>query len=130
MRKRSSKSNPLIKRIEYALRLGEFVAYSESWDFARELDETKSKVDVLANGGEAERAIGLCEIFLSGCHEKAEEVDDSDGALGNLFQELLLSWIKARQIAGCEATETVRQILKWRENDEYGFCYDIEGDVV
>ena len=95
----------------------------------RELEKVKECVDELVESDEAERAIGLYEIFLSGCHQKAEETDDSDGALGDFFQELFLSWIKARQQAGHEASETVRQILKWKENDEYGFCYDIEGDI-
>jgi tetratricopeptide (TPR) repeat protein len=45
------------------------------------------------------------------------------------FQDLFLSWIKARQQAGHAAEETVGNILNWMENDDYGFCYDIEKEV-
>ena len=32
--------------------------------------------------GEADRTVRLYEMFLSGCYEKVEEVDDSGGNLG------------------------------------------------
>ena len=75
---------------------------------------------------EADRAVRLYEMFLSGCYEKVEEIDDSSGNLGMFFQDLFLSWIEARQKAGRAAEETVGDILKWMENDDYGFCYDTE----
>lgn len=43
-------------------------------------------MDSLVELGEAERAVGLYEIFLSGCYEKADEIDDSDGDLGYTIQ--------------------------------------------
>jgi len=46
-----------------------------------------------------------------------------------LFQDLFLSWIKARQKAGRAAEETIGDILNWMENDDYGFCHEIEKDV-
>jgi hypothetical protein len=38
-------------------------------------------IDALVKNGEAERAVGLYKMFLSGCYEKAEEIDDSGGNL-------------------------------------------------
>jgi tetratricopeptide (TPR) repeat protein len=127
--KRANKTDPLSKRIEVALCLGQFISYGASYEFIRGLEEVKSEIDFLVENGEAERAIGLYELFLSGCHEKAEEIDDSDGALGDFFQELFIAWINARQRAGREPKETVRQLLKWKDHDDYGFLHGNEGDV-
>jgi hypothetical protein len=65
------KSDPLISELEFALDLGEFISYNRSWDFVRSLEEVKHKIDALVKEGQAERAVSLYEIFLSGCYEKA-----------------------------------------------------------
>lgn len=123
------KSDPVVSEIERALDLGQFISYNRSWDFVRELEDSKKRIDALVKNGEAERAVGLYEMFLSGCYEKAEEIDDSGGNLGIFFGQLFCAWIKARQKAGCKADETVQYVLKWMDNDDYGFCYDIEQDI-
>ncbi|MFH1242651.1 MAG: hypothetical protein V1689_09860 [Pseudomonadota bacterium] len=128
MKKRKN-ADPLISQIELALDLGQFISYNRSWGFVHNLEDTKSKIDALMESGETDRAVRLYEMFLSGCYEKAEEVDDSSGNLGGFFQDLFLSWIKARQKAGHAAEETVGDILNWIVNDDYGFCYDIEKEV-
>jgi len=127
--KHSKKKEPLVLVIENVLDLGGFISYDQSWDFVNQLEEVKSEIDDLVKTGEAERAVSLYEVFLSGCYEKAEEIDDSGGNLGMFAQELFISWIKARQKAGCSPNETVKYILRWMDNDDYGFCYDIERDV-
>ncbi len=88
------------------------------------------EIAALNAAGRAEEAVGLYELFLAGCDEKAQEVDDSGGGLGQFFQELFSSWVKARQKALSPAGETVRQIIDWMENDDYGFCYELDGDLV
>lgn len=127
--KKSRNADPVISQIELALDLGRFISYKQSWDFVHDLEDTKSKIDELMEKGEADRAVRLYEMFLSGCYEKAEEIDDSGGNLGIFIQDLFLSWIKARQQAGHAAQETVGHIFNWMENDDYGFCYDIEKEV-
>lgn len=115
--------------IESALRTGDFISYGRSWDFVRDLEETKRRLDGLLALGDVDRAVGLYEIFLAGCYEKVEELDDSSGNLGMFFRELFCSWIKARQRAGRDPAETVREIVAWVDHDDYGFCYDIEGEI-
>lgn len=127
--KKRKKSDPLVSEIERALDLGQFISYNQSWDFVRKLEDTKDRLDALVKNREAERALGLYEMFLSGCYDKAEEIDDSGGNLGMFFGQLFCAWIKARQKAGCKADETVQYVLKWMDNDDYGFCYDIEQDI-
>ena len=123
------KKDPITASIERTLDFGQFVSYRQTWDFVSDLDRIKGQIDALVQEGEAERAIRLYEVFLAGVYDKAEEIDDSGGELGAFFEGLLVSWIIARQKAGCPAEETVREILGWIDNDDYGFCHDIEGDV-
>ena len=120
--------DPLISRIELVLDLGQFITYNQSWDFVHDLEDIKNKIDDLVESGEADIAVRLYEMFLSGCYEKAEEIDDSGGNLGMFFEDLFLSWIKARQKAGRPAEENVGDILNWMENDDYGFCYKEENE--
>ena len=127
--KKKRNADPLISQIELVLDLGQFISYNQSWDFVHDLEDIKEKIDDLMESGEADRTVRLYEMFLSGCYEKVEEVDDSGGNLGMFFQDLFLSWITARQEAGHPAEETVGDILNWMENDDYGFCHDIEKEV-
>jgi len=115
--------------IEEAVRLGEFISYNRSWDFVSNLEHVKGLLDGLLAEGQADHAVDLYEVFLAGCYEKAEEIDDSGGNLGAFFEDLFCGWIKARQAAGRDSDETVRGIVGWMDRDEYGFCFDIEADV-
>jgi len=129
VRKRK-KSDPLISVLERALDLGEFISYNRSWDFVRELDDVKHKIDDLVEDRQAERAVSLYELFLSACYDKADEIDDSGGNLGMFFEDLFCAWINARQKAKYNPAETIQNILRWMDNDDYGFCFEIERTVV
>ena len=120
----------LIEQIERALNFDEFIYYNQSLDFISNLEKVKEDIDTLLKNGKAEQSVALYEIFLSGCYEKAEEIDDSNGGLGIFFNELFCSWIDARQKAKYNSEETIKQVLKWMENDAYGFCYNIEKSLV
>jgi len=109
---------------------GRFISYNDMFEFTRDLESIEAKIASLADNGEAERAVGLYEMFLAGCYDKMEECDDSGANLSMFWTDLFCGWVKARQAAGCPATETVEQILRWEQNDDYGFCYRIERDVV
>lgn len=126
---RSEDSDALIDAMADALRPGEFVSYRHSWDLVSRAGEVRHHLDTIVIAGEAARAVELYEIFLGGCYEKADEIDDSGGSFGDFFQELFCSWIEARQEAGCHADETVREILAWMDEDDYGFLFEMEGKV-
>ena len=98
----------MISVLEHALDLGEFIPYDRSWDFVRDLEEEKGKID----------AIGFVVMAMI-----------LGGDLGMFFQDLFCAWIKARQKAKCDPKETVRNILGWMDNDAYGFCYNIDSNV-
>jgi tetratricopeptide (TPR) repeat protein len=124
-----TKDDPMFAEIERALMPGKYIRYSETCEFVQGLERVQEKLVALTTGG-TEGAVRLYEVFLSGCYEKIEECDDSSAYLSMFFHGLFCSWIKARQVMGLSAEETVGQILKWKEHDNYGFCHRIEPEVV
>ena len=104
------KPDPLISELEHALDPGEFIPYDRSWDFVQTLENVKHKVDALVKDGQADRAVSLYEIFLAGCYEKVNEIDDSGGELGSFFKDLFCSWVTARQKAKYSPAETIQKI--------------------
>ncbi len=122
-------SDSLVSEIEQELMPGRFVPYSDMHEFARDLEHVAEKIRALVENGEAKGAVGLYELFLAGAYEKMDECDDSGASLSMFWTDLFCDWVQARQAAECSAAETVRQILRWQENDDYGLCYGIEKDV-
>ncbi len=128
--RQTEQGDPLLIEIRQELMPGRFVRYGDMFDFGRHLHQVEEKIAALVESGEAERAIGLYEVFLAAAYDKMEECDDSNATLSMFWHWLFCGWIKARQAAGSPAGETVEQILRWQQNDDYGFCYRIEQDVV
>lgn len=120
----------LHEAIEGTLAPGTFVAHTESCDFVQDLEVVRARITPLIQEGDAGRAVGLLEIFIAGCYEKSEEIDDSSGTFGQLVADLFCDWIRARQAAGAGAGETVRMLLSWMENDDYGYCHRLEKEAV
>ena len=123
--RKSEKHDPLVAEIERELAPGQFIRYDEMSDFVDGLERVSKELSSLTDK-DAEKAVRLYELFLSGCYEKIEECDDSGGYFSMFFHDVFCGWIKARQAAGCQAAETIRQILKWAEHDDYGLCDQIE----
>jgi len=127
--KKSGKADPLVAGIENQLMPGLFVRRDEMLGFTADLDRLNERLVALVRKGEAERAMRLYEILLAGIYAKIEECDD-ECYLPMSFASAFRGWIKARHAAGRPAEETVSQILNWMKNDNYGFCYQIEKEVV
>lgn len=120
--------DPIERRIELALRPGEYIGDSACFSFVSGLDRVAAGVQALT-GCDPARATALCEAFLAGCHEKAEELDDSSGSFGQFVRDLICLWIKARQASGADADATASRLLAWMDDDPYAFCHRIEKDV-
>jgi hypothetical protein len=53
----------MISELEHVLDLGEFISYNRAWDFVRDLENVKDKIDALVKDGQAERALSLYHSF-------------------------------------------------------------------
>lgn len=127
-RKPRGKADPLEDEIELALNPGAFIPDRACFSFVSDLDGVAAKIAKLTRRDPA-RAVTLYETFLAGCYEKAAELDDSSGSLGQFIDELFCGWIKARQAAGADPADTAVRLLVWIDDDPYGFCYHLERDA-
>ncbi len=117
--------DPMDSMIESALDPGSYIGWNEGCDFLSGLHRCESEIAKLTVSDPA-RALALYETFLAGCYAKAEEVDDSDGEFGTFAGGLFRGWVLARQASGADCGETARLLLKWMDDDDYGFASDIE----
>jgi hypothetical protein len=132
MKRNASKpmAGTLERTIESVLRPRTFIDYNAGWSFVTRLEEVASQIAALIGQGEGERAVGLYELFIAGCYEKAEELDDSSGGFGMFVESLFGYWIQARETAGLDSHDTVTTLLTWVADDPYGFCAHIERPAI
>jgi hypothetical protein len=115
--------------IETALEPGRFISYKAGWPFVSGLEAVAARIEKLARTSPG-RAVTLYEVFLAGCYQKAEELDDSDGNFGMFVRGLLCCWVRARRASGASPDETAQRLISWMEDDPYGFCYEVEREAV
>src|ERR1017187_5325867 len=128
MPRRMMRRDPIESEIELALSPGTFIRDRACFSFVSGLSGVAAQIDELQKTDPA-RAAGLYEAFLAGCQEKAEELDDSSGSLGQFAKDLICRWIKASEASGTDPDETTARLLGWMDNDPYAFCYQIEKEV-
>jgi tetratricopeptide (TPR) repeat protein len=114
--------------IEAALEPGQFIGDRACFSFVSDLELVEEELAALV-ATEPASAVALYESFLAGCHEKAEELDDSSGSFGAFVAELFCGWTNARQAAGASPGETAARLLGWIDEDPYGFSVGLERDL-
>jgi len=124
-KRKTHRRDPMDRTIESALQPGHFITWRDGFSFVSGLRRVDEEIGTLARADPA-RAITLYETFIAGCNLKAEQIDDSDGELGAFAGGLFCGWIKARQAAESDRAETARLLLAWMDEDDYGFCNDLE----
>ena len=127
-RKPRGKRDPIEQTIELALKPGEFIPDRASYAFIADLNEIAANIAKLRQS-EPARAVKFYETFLAGCHEKADELDDSSGSFGEFVRQLFPAWIQSRQAAKSDRDETAARLLEWMDDDPYGFCYRLENEI-
>ena len=116
------------QRIEAALDPGRYVSDRGCFAFVSDLEEVAADLARLV-ATDPESAVILYETLVAGCTEKANEVDDSSGALGSFVVALIQGWVTARPAAGARPDRTASRLLAWVDDDPFGFCHELVQDV-
>ncbi len=124
-KRQAQRRDPMDRIIESALQPGSFMDWNETFSFVSELRHVESQIAKLV-ATDPSRGVALYETFIAGCTLRAEELDDSDGEFGTFAGDLYRGWIKARQAAGADQGQTAKLLLAWMDDDDYGFCNDLE----
>ncbi|HMS17461.1 MAG TPA: hypothetical protein PKA37_11520 [Planctomycetota bacterium] len=119
----AKKNEPIAEEvIEEALMLGTSIGYRDTCGFVDQLVALKTLVvDPLIRQETAKRAVDVIEVFIAGCFEKADELDDSHGEMAQLVCNLFCEWIRARQLVGADPSETAEALISWKKDDDYGY---------
>lgn len=127
-RSRTTVEGPLESAIEAALDPDRFVSERACFTFVSNLDEVAGDLARLVES-EPQRATALYETFVAGCQEKANEVDDSGGELGMFVAGQFQGWIRARQAMRASPDETAARLLRWMDDDQFGFTLKLAADA-
>ena len=119
----------ILADIERCLCCGDLIFEGNEDGFIEGLRSVKKRLDGLVSNGEAAHTVGLYEVFLAGCEEKMNEMSGEGLEMTEFFQDLFVSWIRARQKAGFDSQETVSQVLHMMDHDDYGLCDDVEQEI-
>ena len=106
--RKSEKHDPLVAEIERELAPGQFIRYDEMSDFVDGLERVSKELSSLTDN-DAEKAVRLYELFLSGCYEKAEEME-----MAHHHWDKALTWVEKGM-----ALEPVRN---WRNECAYSLA--------
>ena len=110
----------LDKRIKSLRRGRRFIDYRASFDFARELEAIVADIESGLLERSPEHAFDLVDRFLATAESVLNRVDDSGGAVGEVYRRAVLSWLAAAagwRDANIDWLERVDQL--YQQND-YG----------
>jgi hypothetical protein len=88
-------SRVLRKRIASLKRGRRFIDYRASFDFARELEAVLTDIESGLLERSAEHAFDLVDRFLATAESVLNRVDDSGGAVGEVYRQAVLMWLTA-----------------------------------
>jgi hypothetical protein len=117
------------KKIEYSLAFGHFISWREAHSFCEELEEVLNELEDFAKEN-PKSALSVFEVFIAGCLEKANELDDSGGNLGMFMNDLFLKWTLCCEASKMSEKEYLQNLKHWMKVDEMGYCYDLENTVI
>ena len=110
----------LRKRIASLKRRRRFIDYRASFDFARELESTLADIESGLLERSPQHAFDLVDRFLATAESVLNRVDDSGGAVGDVYRQAVLLWLTAAagwRDANIDWLERIDQL--YQQND-YG----------
>jgi uncharacterized Zn finger protein len=96
-----------------------FVDWRGAWAYARRIHEAINGVEELLNEGHAAEAIELLEHGLRQCERALGQVDDSDGAVGEVRDRLQELHLKACSKARPEPETLARRLFDWEITSQW-----------
>ena len=102
-----------------AFSTGGFVDWRGAWAYARRIHEAINGVEELLNEGHAAEVIELLEHGLRQCERALGQIDDSDGAVGEVRDRLQELHLKACSKARPEPVTLARRLFDWEMKSQW-----------
>ncbi|MGB5425208.1 MAG: DUF6880 family protein [Gammaproteobacteria bacterium] len=113
-------SQVLGKRIASLRRGRRFIDYRASFDFARELEAVLTNIESGLLERSPEHAFDLVDRFLATAESVLNRVDDSGGAVGEVYRQAVLLWLTAAKGWRDANVDWLERIYKLYQQNDYG----------
>lgn len=108
------------RAIDEAVRTNDFVPYREAWGYVAGLSDAVELIDDVLEAGDPAAAIELAEHGLRRVESAIEDVDDSDGGIGEVLARLEEIHLAACEAARPDPTALAMTLFRWELEDEWG----------
>lgn len=113
-------SRVLGKRIASLKRGRRFIDYRASFDFARELEAVLADIESGLLERSPEHAFDLVDRFLATAESVLNRVDDSGGAVGEVYRQAVLLWLTAAKGWRKANVDWLERIYQLYQKNDYG----------
>ena len=113
-------SKVLRKRIASLKRGRRFIDYRASFDFARELEAALADIESGLLERSPEHAFDLVDRFLATAESVLNRVDDSGGAVGEVYRQAVLLWLTAAKGWRDANVDWLERIYQLYQQNDYG----------
>src|ERR1019366_915497 len=110
---------PYRQAIEAAIVVDDFVHYRSMYDYSRNVTAAFGSIEEILEEGLASEVIGLCEYALECVEDATGRVDDSDGYMGEIKEELVELHHRACQLAKPDPEELAARLFDWAIHSEW-----------
>ncbi len=110
---------PYRQAIELAIVVDDFVHYRSMYDYSRNVTTAISSIEELLEGGLESEVIDLCEYALECLEDATGRVDDSDGYMGEIREELVELHHRACQLARPDPESLAFRLFDWAMHSEW-----------
>ncbi|HDL84902.1 MAG TPA: hypothetical protein ENH11_00965 [Candidatus Acetothermia bacterium] len=101
-----------------------FIPYSETYTYSRGVDRIARQLRELLNSGEQTPALTLTEYAIELVEKQLEQIDDSDGSLGMVIEDLMALHLDACRAAKPDPKSLAEKLFDNEINDPWGFWND------
>jgi hypothetical protein len=101
------------RAIDAAVNAGGFVDYEDAFDYAHGIEEAVKGIEALLRDGHAAEAIELAEYALERVEGAIEHMDDSDGHMGGILEQLQTLHLAACKQTNPDPVALAKRLFAW-----------------
>ena len=110
--------------IRHTIDIDGFVPYREAYSYSRGVDRIVRQLRELLNSGEHTPALTLTEYAIELVERQLEQIDDSDGSMGMVIEDLMNLHLDACRAAEPGPRSLAEKLFDNEVNDPWGFWND------
>ncbi len=115
---------PYRQAIERAIVVDDFIDYRSMYDYSSNVSTVIQALEGLLGDGQAAEVIGLCEYALECVEDALGRVDDSDGQMGEIRDQLVEIHHAACLTARPDPGELAERLFEWGIHSEWEIFLD------